>query len=75
MYIYGKEIQEKIIKMNKEVNNLEMTVVVERSFRKTLLKKESIFIGEKKFNICLHESEYNRLKGLIRKDTEFLNII
>ena len=74
MYIYGNEIQEKILKMNNEVKNLE-NAVVERSFRKTLLRKESIFIVDKKFNICLHENEYNRLKKLIQKDTEFLNSI
>ena len=74
MYIYDNEINEKIIKMNDDVHDLE-TTVLERSFRKTLLRKESIFIGERKFKICLHESEYNRLRDLIRKDTEFLNSI
>ena len=74
MYIYGNEIQGKILKMNKDVNNLEISVI-EKSFRRTLIRKESIFKGDKKFNICLHENEYNRLKGLIQKDTEFLSRI
>ena len=68
MHISENEITARILKSNEE-NNFEMSL--NRSIRRTLLRKESIF--ERKFRIVLEENEYNRLKGILDKDIEFLH--
>ena len=70
MYLNENEINERLIVLGDE-RNLEMNV--NRNPRKSIFRKESIFISDKKFKIFLDENEYNRIKRIIQKDTEFLH--
>ena len=70
MYLNENEINERIIVMDDE-HNLDMSI--SRSQRKTLFRKESIFISDKKFKIFLDINEYTRIKRIIQKDIEFLH--
>ena len=70
MYLNENEINERLIAIDDE-HNLDMSVI--RNPRRSIFRKESIFISDKKFKIFLNENEYNRIKRLIKKDTEFLH--
>ena len=64
------EINERIIKNGDGDEENEVEIPLNR--KKSLQKKQAFFGTEKKFNIILDESEYNRLKRIIEKDIEFL---
>ena len=70
MYLNENEINERLIVIDDE-SNLDMSI--SRNPRKTLFRKESIFISDKRFKIFLDVNEYNRIKNIIKKDTEFLH--
>ena len=70
MYLNENEINERLIALD-EAHNLDMSV--NRIPRKSIFRKESIFMSDKKFKIFLDENEYNRIKRIIQKDTEFLH--
>ena len=74
MYINANEINDKI-----RSNNIDDSSIFEisrsRSIKQSFIKKESIFISEKKFKIYLIENECNRFRGIIQKDIEFLRSV
>ena len=70
MYLNENEINERIVNNDSEEDNI--LDITRRSIRRTLLKKESGIFVDKKFKIFLNENEYNRLKGIIKKDIKFL---
>ena len=74
MYINANEINDKI-----RSNNIDESSIFEisrsRSIKKSFIKKESIFITDKKFKIYLIENECNRLRSIMQKDIEFLRSV
>ena len=73
MYVYENELNEKLIKNNEDIESLN------RSVRKSFIRKESIFAltsgDKKKIKIYLDEIEYLRLKKILEKDISFLRSV